>query len=125
MRGSSRPWRPCALALAGAVFASLVASPAAAQDAGAGPTVTMQALSFAPTEVHVAPGTTVTWTNTSGVGHTVTADDGAFDSGMVDPGGVFAMAFDTPGSYPYYCIPHGSPGLHGMAAVIVVDDPGS
>ena len=125
MRGSSRPRRQLALALTCAVFVSLVASPAVAQDSGAGPSVTMLALSFAPTEVHVAPGTTVTWTNGSGVGHTVTADDGSFDSGMVDPGGVFTMEFDPPGRYPYYCIPHGSPGLHGMAAVIIVDDPGS
>jgi plastocyanin len=81
----------------------------------------MQALSFAPAELHVAPGTTVTWTNDSSVGHTVTADDNAYDSGNVDPGGTFTMTFDTPGSYQYYCVPHGAPGLHGMAGVIIVD----
>jgi plastocyanin len=123
MRGSSRPLRQFALALACSVFVSLVASPAVAQDEG--PTVNMLALSFDPIEVHVAPGTTVTWSNTSRLAHTVTADDGSFDSAMVDPGGVFSLEFDTPGSYPYYCIPHGAPGMHGMAAVIIVDDPGS
>ena len=94
-------------------------SPALAQDAE--PTVSMQGQSFSPVELHVVPGTTVTWTNDSEVGHTVTADDNAYDSGNVEPGDSFSMTFDTPGRYQYYCIPHGSPGLHGMAGVIVVD----
>src|SRR5437868_1164241 len=92
-----------------------------AQDADA--TVDMKGLSFAPTEIHVAPGATVLWTNSSPVGHTVTADDGAFDSGNVKSGETFAQVFDAPGVYQYYCQPHGSAGLIGMSAKIVVDDP--
>jgi plastocyanin len=88
-------------------------------------TVDMVGLTFDPTEVHVAPGTTVVWTNSSRVAHTVTADDGSFDSGSVDPDSTFTVAFDTPGTYQYYCEPHGSAGLHGMAATIVVDEPGA
>src|SRR3989442_59169 len=102
----------CLLAPVGSVFA---------QDAT--PTVDMQGLSFMPTELHVSPGATVMWMNSSPLAHTVTADDGAFDSGMLDPGGMFMMAFDSPGIYQYFCQPHGSAGLHGMAAKIVVDDP--
>lgn len=78
---------------------------------------------FVPRELHVAPGAVVTWTNSSGETHTVTADDGSFDSGDVDPGGTFTQEFDAPGSYPYYCGPHGGPGGEGMAGVIIVDDP--
>jgi len=109
------------LALAGAFVAALAAGPAVAQDAG--PTVTMQPMTFAPPELHVAPGTNVTWTNPTAVEHTVTADDGSFDSGNVEPGAVFSMAFDTPGRYQYYCQQHGEPGLQDMAGVIVVDAP--
>jgi plastocyanin len=102
----------CLLAPVGSVFA---------QDADA--TVNMQGLSFAPVTVHVGPGATVLWTNSSPLAHTVTADDAAFDSGNLDPGATFSMVFDSPGTYQYFCQPHGSAGLHGMAATIVVDDP--
>src|SRR5687768_8704241 len=36
---------------------------------------------FEPAAVTVPAGTTVTWTNTGSRPHTVTADDGSFDSG--------------------------------------------
>ena len=104
----------CLLAPVGSVFA---------QEADA--TVDMQGLSFVPTEVHVGPGATVLWTNSSPLAHTVTADDASFDSGMVDAGATFTMVFDSPGVYQYFCQPHGSAGLRGMAATIVVDDPGA
>ena len=94
-----------------------------AQDAG--PVVNMQNLAFVPLELHITPGQVVTWTNSDGFQHTVTADDGSYDSGLIDAGGTFSQEFDTPGTYQYYCQPHGSPGLHGMAATIVVDDPGA
>ena len=102
----------CLLLPVGAAFA---------QDADA--TVDMQGISFMPKETHVAPGATVLWTNSSPLGHTVTADDGSFDSGMVDPGATFSQAFDAPGVYAYFCQPHGAAGGVGMSATIVVDDP--
>jgi plastocyanin len=94
-----------------------------AQEADA--VVDMQGISFLPVEIHVAPGATVMWTNSSPLAHTVTADDAAFDSGNLDPGATFAQAFDAPGVYQYFCQPHGSAGLHGMAATVIVDDPGA
>ena len=36
---------------------------------------------FQPASIEVPAGSTVTWTNTGAATHTVTADDGAFDSG--------------------------------------------
>lgn len=113
-----------ALRALGAALATCLLVPvsaAFAQDADA--TAEMQNLSFVPLEIHVASGGTVLWINNSPLGHTVTADDGAFDSGMIDPGQTFSQLFDTPGVYQYFCQPHGSAGLHGMAAKIVVDDP--
>ena len=119
--------RLCLRVLGVALAAVLLLVPvglASAQDADA--TVTMQpSLTFAPTTVHISPGQTVMWVNSSPLAHTVTADDGSFDSGLVDPDGTFSMSFDTPGTYQYYCQPHGSAGLHGMAATIIVDDPGA
>jgi plastocyanin len=110
----------------GAALALCLLSPAGsafAQDAG--PIVNMQNVGFAPLELHITPGQTVTWTNSDPFQHTVTADDASFDSGLIDAGATFSQEFDTPGVYQYFCQPHGSAGLHGMAATIVVDDPGA
>jgi plastocyanin len=91
-----------------------------AQDADV--TVAMQnSLSFAPPTVHITPGQTVLWVNDSSLAHSVTSDDGLFDSDLVDPGGTFTWTADAPGEYQYYCQPHGSPGLKGMSGKIIVD----
>jgi plastocyanin len=61
---------------------------------------------FTPEDLEVASGTEVTWTNDDPTAHTVTAEDGAFDSGTMDPGAGFAYRFDEPGAYPYACSIH-------------------
>jgi plastocyanin len=114
------PSRWCARLALVAAFALFPAGSVLAQDPDV--TVDMVGLTFAPTVVHVSPGATVLWTNSSPLAHTVTADDGSFDSGSVDPDSTFSTTFDSPGTYQYYCAPHGSPGLHGMAATIIVDE---
>lgn len=115
------PYRWCARVALLAAFVMCPVGSAFAQDADA--TVDMVGYTFAPTEVHVTPGATVLWTNSTPLTHTVTADDDSFDSGSVDPDATFSMTFDAPGTYQYYCAPHGSPGLQGMAATIIVDEP--
>jgi plastocyanin len=122
MSGNQRLWARLLVAALAMVLVLPVGS-AFAQDAGG--TVNMVGVSFAPTEVHVAPGATVVWVNASTLQHTVTADDGSFDSGLLDPDATFSMSFDAPGVYQYFCQPHGAAGLNGMAATIIVDDPGA
>ncbi len=85
--------------------------------------VTIANFTFAPSTLSVPAGSTVTWTNTDGVVHTVTANDGSFDSGGLAEGDTFQMEFDAPGTYGYYCVPHGAPGS-GMFGTIVVTDSG-
>jgi plastocyanin len=75
---------------------------------------------FARTSVQITAGQTVTWMNSSTMVHTVTADDGSFDSGDVAVGAPFSYEFDTPGTYAYYCQYHGDVGGVGMSGVIVV-----
>jgi plastocyanin len=87
----------------------------AAQDA---PAVAVQDNSFNPMQVQVSSGGTVTWTNTGAVPHTVTADDGSFDSGVIAAGGTFSFTPPGPGTYAYYCQFHGGPGGEGMAGTI-------
>jgi plastocyanin len=85
--------------------------------------VAMRNLAFEPQMLTVPLGTTVVWTNLDPYPdqHTVTADDGAFASDLLDEGQTFAITFDRPGTYQYYCVPHGSPGVSGMAGVVIVE----
>ncbi len=87
-------------------------------------TVEMRNIAFNPRTITITPGTTVVWVNQDPVAHTVTADDGSFDSGLIQPGGSYQRTFQQPGTYPYYCRPHGGPGGQGMSGVIVVQAPG-
>jgi plastocyanin len=53
----------------------------------------------------------------------MTADDGSFDSGTVDPGSTFEMTFNEAGEIPYYCQFRGGPGDQGMSGIITVTSP--
>ena len=96
------------------------ASPASSDAAGAAPATGGSAVSlinyaFDPTSLSVATGTTVTWTNNDTAAHTVTADDGSFDSGNLPPGQTFTHTFTASGSVAYHCNYHPN-----MVATIVV-----
>jgi plastocyanin len=69
-------------------------------------TVSIKDFAFDPPNASVAPGTTVTWVNDDQVPHTVTANDGAFDSGTLQPGQSYSFKFDKPGTYAYHCNIH-------------------
>jgi plastocyanin len=84
--------------------------------------VFMQNRAFNPATRTVAAGTTVTWVNQDGVGHTVTYDSGpgsSFDAGTISPGASFSVTFLAAGTVQYHCKIHGSPGA-GMHGTIVV-----
>lgn len=75
---------------------------------------------FTPKELTVKVGTTVVWTSEDNPIHTVTADDGSFDSGRMKKGDTFSHTFTQAGEYPYYCAIHGAPGGVGMSGVVIV-----
>jgi len=89
-------------------------------------------------------GDTVVWANSGSRKHTVTAYEssvpdaadyfasGGFDSesaareaweqslqggGNIEPGETYAVTFDVPGQYHYFCIPHEDPGMVGKVIV--------
>jgi plastocyanin len=70
---------------------------------------------FAPKVVDIKAGDSVVWTNTGTLEHSVTADGGAFDTGLIKPAGTFERKFDTPGTYAYHCTPH--PWMKGVIRV--------
>lgn len=74
---------------------------------------------YDPPSLSIATGDTVIWTNTGAADHTVTADDGSFDSGSIPPGGTFEFTFSETGDFQYHCTPH--PFM--VAAISVSDSP--
>src|SRR5215218_6277341 len=61
---------------------------------------------FDPPDVAVEPGSTITWTNKGDEPHTVTADDGSFDSERLNPGDSYTVAFGGQGTVTYHCEIH-------------------
>ena len=70
---------------------------------------------FDPPQAAVEPGSTITWTNNGDEPHTVTADDGSFDSGRLNPGDSYTVAFDGQGTVTYHCAIH--PEMRGSVTV--------
>ena len=70
---------------------------------------------FEPSDANVAPGTTLMWINYDQAQHTVTADDGQFDSGVLDPGDIFVVTVEGSGKLTYHCELH--PEMKGSVTV--------
>lgn len=70
--------------------------------------VTVVDFAFEAKTVTIKQHETVTWLNTGARDHTVTADDGAFDSGALSTSDGFGNVFDTAGTFTYRCTIHPS-----------------
>ncbi len=77
--------------------------------------VTALDFAFSPATIDVVVGTRVRWANRGAALHTVTAQDGSFDSGLMGPGASFSRVFASPGTFPYLCVLH--PGMTGVVRV--------
>jgi amicyanin len=82
--------------------------------------VGMQNIQFDPSELTVAAGTTVTWTNNEDVPHDVTKESGPgedFSSGQgnMQNGDTFEHTFEDAGTYEYVCTVH--PNMTGSVTV--------
>lgn len=111
---------PASLLLAGCGSSgapSAVATTSAPGSAGAaGAETTYTVAQYALPALAVAPGTQVRVLDGDGEPHTVTADDGSFDTGSFDkthPGAFTAPS--RPGSYRIHCTVH--PSMHGTLTV--------
>ena len=65
-------------------------------------TVDIHDRTFDPAQLEVAKGTTVTWTNGDTEAHTVTADNGLFDSGVIEPGQYYSTWLGGSGTVSYH-----------------------
>jgi plastocyanin len=82
---------------------------------GAPGEVTIQDFAFAPGDLEVSVGDTVTWTNLDSTSHTVTDDTGAFASGSIAGEATFEFTFEAAGEFAYHCDFH--PGMTGTVTV--------
>jgi plastocyanin len=80
-----------------------------------GSAVEIRGMAFAPLRLATSSGATVAWTNRDQLAHTVTADDGSWDSGPIEPGATWRHTFVTPGTYAFHCSPH--PYMTGAVVV--------
>jgi plastocyanin len=97
-----------------------LAAPTAATTATETVMVDIQLFAFRPATLAVATGTSVTWANSDGISHSVTAGipeepAGDFDSGHFGQGERFTFTFSEPGEYVYFCLRHGH--IRGMITV--------
>jgi len=78
----------------------------------------MRTMTFEPKRIEITAGTTIRWTNNDQLVHTISADDGSWDSGPIEPGKTWTHTFTQPGEYAFHCTPHPF-----MKALIVVRQP--
>lgn len=79
-------------------------------------TICMAGSTFFPTTLSVAPGTSVNFTNGSGVTHNVVFDDGSIADIPAHSSGTNARTFPAGGTFNFHCDFHAP----GMTAKVVV-----
>ena len=113
---------PVAPTVAAPTVAAPTVAPTVASQAPAGPSgVQVADDAFSPKTISVPVGTTMVWSRNAAHIHTVTADDGSFDSGLLRGTDQFKHTFDAAGVYAYYCDVHGGPGGVGMSGEVTVN----
>ncbi len=82
-------------------------------EAASSTSVIIAEFAFAPAELGVSVGSTVTWSNRDPTPHTVTSDD--FDTGPIEGGASGSVTFAAAGSFEYFCAIH--PTMRGRVVV--------
>jgi plastocyanin len=94
------------LALAAVLVTRAVEGPSPTIAAAASNSVFIQNFSFHPAKLTVAPGTRLTITNRDNTEHTMSASNGAFDTGPIEGGKSVTVTVKKAGTYPYICKIH-------------------
>jgi plastocyanin len=94
---------------------STVSAITKAAPAPAAASVQIANFTFKAPVLTVNAGTTVTWTNSDDIPHTVTSNTGLFKSKVLDSGDKFSFTFAHSGSFGYFCSLH--PHMTGTIVV--------
>lgn len=107
-----------AASIAAALSAAILALPASSnQGPGAAHAVLIEGFVYRPGALPVQVGDTVTWTNRDIVPHTVTAEDGSWDSGEIASGETWTMTITAETAGSYLCVYHPTMRAALVAAV--------
>jgi plastocyanin len=68
--------------------------------------ITIKSFRFSPQMLTVKAGQTIEVVNLDSVAHTITADDGSFDSGTLEKGEHYTFTITKAGTYSYICDIH-------------------
>lgn len=77
--------------------------------------IIIKQMHFEPRNLNVHLGDTIAWKNEDLFSHTVTANDGVFDSGLIAPGTTWQTTLSKAGTIAYHCSPH--PNMTGELIV--------
>jgi LPXTG-motif cell wall-anchored protein len=114
-QGDARARYPALVKLAGTALVSSLARPATAHAAN-DTSVTISDFKFTPASITIHVGDTVTWTNNGPSAHTATANNGSFNTGVLQKGHSGSHTFTTAGTFTYICQIH--PFMHGTVVVL-------
>jgi plastocyanin len=95
---------------------STESEPAPSGEAQKSEKVQIVEFTYEPDPVVVQVGGKVTWQNEDTAPHTATADDGSFDTGIIEKGKLGSATFKEPGTFTYFCEVH--PTMHGTVEVV-------
>jgi plastocyanin len=91
-------------------------APAPSGDATRSEKVEIVDFAYDPDPVTIEEGGKVIWQNEDSAPHTATADDGSFDTGILEEGKLKSETFKEAGTYAYICTVH--PDMHGTVEVV-------
>ena len=106
---------PATLVAIGAVVVATALSMPAGMAEASRHGVLIRDFVYDPSPVAARVGDVVTWTNMDIVPHTVTAEDGSWDSGEIGPGETWSMTVTDDVDPGYFCIYH--PGMRSRLAI--------
>ena len=80
-----------------------------------GDAVAIKNFAYAPADLTVSKGSTISFSNQDSTEHTATASGGGFDTGTIREGQTKTVMLSTPGTFAYVCSFH--PFMHGTITV--------
>ncbi len=115
---SSSDTSPAETATADSVAETSTDDTASDAPAGGGALVGIKDSRYDPTDISIAAGESVTFTNNDGYDHTVTSKDDSpieYNSDTFGEGETFEQTYDEAGSYSFFCKIH--PTMRGTVTV--------
>jgi plastocyanin len=91
-------------------------APAPSGEAVRSAKVRISGFAYDPDPVTIQVGGKVTWLNEDAAPHTATAEDGSFDTGVLEEGKLKSETFKEAGTFTYICTIH--PGMKGVIKVV-------